>query len=50
MLRTLQSARQAMHLEQTRVDTLANNLANADVVQVGVALRLPTEFEQRTQS
>ncbi len=28
MLRTLQSARQAMNLEQTRIDTLANNLAN----------------------
>jgi flagellar basal-body rod protein FlgF len=29
VLRTLQSARQAMHLEQTRIDALANNLANA---------------------
>ena len=28
MLRTLLTARQAMHLEQTRIDTLANNLAN----------------------
>lgn len=29
MLRTLQTARQSLHLEQTRIDTLANNLANA---------------------
>ncbi len=29
MLRTLQTASEAMHREQTRVDTLANNLANA---------------------
>jgi flagellar basal body rod protein FlgG len=28
VLRTLQTASQAMHLEQTRIDTLANNLAN----------------------
>lgn len=29
MLRTLQTARQSLHLEQARIDTLANNLANA---------------------
>jgi flagellar basal body rod protein FlgG len=29
VLRTLQTARQSLHLEQTRIDTLANNLANA---------------------
>ncbi len=29
MLRTLQTARHALHLEQTRLDNLANNLANA---------------------
>ncbi len=29
MLRTLQTARHSLHLEQTRIDTLANNLANA---------------------
>lgn len=29
MLRTLQTARQSLHLEQTRIDNLANNLANA---------------------
>lgn len=29
MLRTLQTARQSMHFEQTRIDILANNLANA---------------------
>jgi flagellar basal body rod protein FlgG len=30
VLRSLQTARQSMHLEQTRIDNLANNLANAD--------------------
>lgn len=30
MLRSLQTARQSMHLEQTRIDNLANNLANSD--------------------
>jgi flagellar basal-body rod protein FlgF len=29
VLRTLQTARQSLHLEQTRIDNLANNLANA---------------------
>lgn len=30
MLRSLQTAEKAMHLEQTRIDYLANNLANVD--------------------
>ncbi len=30
MLRSLRTAEKAMHLEQTRIDYLANNLANVD--------------------
>ena len=46
MLRTLLTARQAMHLEQTRIDTLANNLANVATagfrqVLTSVSERLP---------
>ena len=43
MLRTLQTAKQAMHLDQARIDTLANNLANVATTGFRQVLNRVTE-------